>query len=520
MPSLGRLPTCRLGVVVLASAVLGGCHGQAVGPAPPAADSVGAGSFVLLHTNDMHCHFRPTAARWLDGAPPIGGFLDLDAYLRTVRAREDAVLLLDAGDLLSGTPLSELELEGVRGGHVARFVEQWGYDAWAVGNHEFDGGFDELSAFVAFGKVPALCSNLHSPDGGPAMPGLEPARVFEVGGLQVGVIGVITDDLERFVSRESWERVALEDSVQAVTRQVERLDPQTDLLVVLSHSGLEADRMLADRISGIDLIVGGHSHDALQQPERRAGVYVVQAGSYARSVGRLDIRVEDDAIVSLEGRLVDLVPDEGWLQPAAAVREHVEVVTAEVDERYGRVVGTAPVEVRRDSYLQGPLGSWICERLLVATGSDVAVYNSGGIRADLPAGDITYAHVYQVLPFSNTAVTFTATGAEIEGFARRNAFAEATRETSALQCAGLEWSWRPEGSTQEMVSVTVGGEPLDPEREYTVVTNSYLATHIEQSLRLSSRPIEPSELRVLDVVVRALAEGPLEAPPARSMRAE
>ncbi len=512
--------TSSVAAALAAVVALAGCPK----PTPPAGETAappgGKGSFVLLHTNDIHCHFEPTPARWLEGDPPIGGFADLDAYLRTVRSREEHVLLLDAGDLLSGTPLSELELEGVRGGHAARFLAEWGYDAWTLGNHEFDAGFDDLAALVAYGTVPALSANLSAPDGGPLMPGVEPSRVFELGGVKVGVIGVITDDLDRLVSKETWARVKLEDPVAAVTREVERLDPLTDLLVVLSHSGLDADRVIAERVPGIDLVVGGHSHDALREPERHGEVWVVQAGSYARSVGRLDIQVEADAIASIQGDLVNLIPEDDWLPASQAVQGRLEIVQAEVEERYGRVVGSAPAPVLGDSYVQGALGVWIAEQLRTATGADVGFYNSGGIRADLPAGELSYAKLYQVFPFGNKAVTFTMTGAELEGMVRRNAFAEATHDTSAFQCAGLDWSWRPAGDAQEIVSASVDGQPIDPQRHYTVVTNSYLATHMEQALRLSPRPIQPSEWTVLEVALQALEKGPLEAPAARSMRVD
>ena len=489
-------------------------------PQPEPAVASGSGSLVLLHTNDIHCHYLPTPARWLEGSPAIGGFEALSSYLETVRAETPDLLVLDAGDILSGTPLSELEADGMKGAEMTGFLGDWGYDAWAVGNHEFDQGYDTIAALVASTPVPALCANLQAPGGGPAMPGLEASKVFERGGLQVGVIGLTTPDLQRLVSADTWSRLELLGEVDAIRAEVEHLDPQTDLLVLLSHSGLETDLWLAAKIPELDLIVGGHSHDATREPELVGSTYVVQAGSYARSVGRLDITVADDAITSLQGRLVNLQPEPTWAPATPAVLERLERVTAAVEAAYGRLVGVANAPVQRDSYRQGSLGIWITALMLEATSADVAFYNSGGLRADLPAGELTYADLYQVLPFGNAPVTFTMTGAELMTIVKRNAFSEATRETSSLQCAGLAWSWRPGDGSQEIVATTVGGEPLEPERSYTVATNSYVASHMGEILDLPEREIQLHGASIISLVEQALQAGPLDPPEARRTQVE
>jgi len=497
-----------------------GCPREAPIEDAPAAEPAGAGSFVLLHTNDMHCHYEPTPARWLEGSPAIGGFDALSAYLETARAAETELLLLDAGDILSGTPLGELELDGVRGAEMTGFLGDLGYDAWVVGNHEFDQGYDTIAALVAGSPVPALGANLQSPDGGPAMDGLEPSRVFERGGVRVGVIGITTPDLKRLVSPETWSRVQLKDELAAAQAEIHRLDPETDLLVLLSHSGVETDRVLASSLTGLDLIVGGHSHSALREPELVGDTYVVQAGSYARSIGRLEIEVADDAIASIDGSLVNLQPDESWAPASPAVLARLERVTAAVDEAFGRVVGSTTAPVLRDSYRQGSLGLWVSALMLEATGADVAFYNSGGLRADLPEGELAYADLYQVLPFGNAPVTLSMTGAELMRIVERNAFSEATRETSSLQCAGLAWSWRPADGDQEIVSVTVGGEPLEPERSYTVATNSYVASHIGEILDLPEREIQQHAPAIIALLERALADGPFTPPEATGTKLE
>jgi 2',3'-cyclic-nucleotide 2'-phosphodiesterase (5'-nucleotidase family) len=349
---------------------------------------------------------------------------------------------------------------------------------------------------------------------------VEPSRVFERGGVRVGIIGLVTPDLERFVSAETWAHISLLDEVEAVQAELDRLDPETDLLVLLSHSGLETDRWLAGKLPGLDLIIGGHSHDAVTEPERVGDTWIVQAGSYARSVGRLDITVADDAISGIHGQLVDLRPDESWAPATSPVLVRLERVSAAVDAAYGRVVGTTTAEVLRDSYRQGSLGQWVTGVMLEASGADVAFYNTGGLRADLPAGELSYADLYQVLPFGNAPVTMTMTGSELMKIVERNAFSEATRRTSSLQCTGLGWSWRSTEQGHEVVSAQVAGQPLELERAYTVVTNAYVAGHIDEILKLPKREVLPLGTTILSLCEQALAAGPLDPPPARGTKVE
>jgi 2',3'-cyclic-nucleotide 2'-phosphodiesterase (5'-nucleotidase family) len=174
-----------------------------------------------------------------------------------------------------------------------------------------------------------------------------------------------------------------------------------------------------------------------------------------------------------------------------------------------------------DSYRQGSLGVFVSEVLRQASGADFAFYNPGGLRGDLPAGDITLAALYQVLPFGNEVVTFEMTGEEVRKLAERAAFAEDTHKTSAPQCAGLAWRWRPApDGGQELVEVTVGGTPLDPAKTYTVASNDYVGEHLDESYKVPERPLRSVGGAVLDMVQQALGEQLVTPPATRGMKVE
>ena len=264
---------------------------------PSDAQGLEPGRFLLAHTNDLHTHFRANPAAWLPGSPDIGGFNAIDAHLGALRRRagEDGVLYIDGGDVLTGTPLMEYEEHGAWGGAMLDFLAAAGADTWVLGNHELDRGWDNAAALVRASPMPVLSANVRSVDDPEAagFPGMKRHVVLQANGLRIGVFGLTTPGLGRLASADTMARLDVQPLAPIAEAEVAALEPDVDLVVALTHTGIEADRALAEQVQGIDLIVGGHSHTAIREPERVGETWIVQAGSYARQLGVLDIRVVD-----------------------------------------------------------------------------------------------------------------------------------------------------------------------------------------------------------------------------------
>lgn len=475
---------------------------------------VAPGVLTLLHTNDVHGHYLPEPADWLPDRAPVGGFVRLEQEVRALRdARPPgSVLVLDGGDQLTGTPLTDLLVNGSRGGAMHALFKAVGYDAWAVGNHEFDKGLDNLVAYTRDHPAVPLSANLRSPEGAPLLPRQELSHVFEVSGVRVGVVGLTTAGLATLMNRKDFARLQLLPEVEATKAEVARLDPITDLVVVLSHIGVEADVRLAEQVPGIDLIVGGHSHTRLESAKQVNGTWIVQAGSYTRSLGVVDLVVDGDAIANFHYELRDLPAATAPVPPDATLVKLVAGYEAEINKVYGEVVSSAVTTLGRDYHHESALGRWITDALKDGTGAEVAFYNGGGLRADLPAGPVTQGALFQCFPFGNQVMTFRISGDGLMGVVLGNLAAEHSESRGYLSTAGLTWTWRVRDGVPEVVEVKVGGEPLQLDRDYVAVASSYVMEQWQKHLGVEPREVVRDNRTDFEVAVEYARKGPVADP--------
>lgn len=343
----------------------------------------------LLHTNDLHAHLLPDE----NGK---GGVAAISAYLKAVKADRKNLLILDAGDLVTGTPVSTL----FSGTPLFEIYNTMPYDAVTLGNHEFDHGWEHIARFLEIARFPVLSANIRLPEG-QLITG-QAGKRFQIGNLTVEVVGLTAPGLDQLTAPRGWQGLKIEQAVPALKAYLAGLPSQPDLLVVLSHLGVSDDEALAEAVPEIDVIVGGHSHTVLEQARRVGDTLIVQAGSYGRYIGQLELWVDSarDAITARKS----------WLVPVDASVYGEDAETTEVVERWERRVrdqvdvqiGTNPTLKDRET-----LRLIISEILKQAYHADFGYQNPGGTRADLPAGPILKRHIWTMLPFDNTVAVMT-----------------------------------------------------------------------------------------------------------------
>jgi 5'-nucleotidase/UDP-sugar diphosphatase len=292
---------------------------EITGATPPAATN-SIETIIILHTNDLHGAVEPEA-RSGGGLGESGGLVNLVSLVDELRLEDpERTLLLDAGDTLQGTYVSN----STQGQVVVDAMNAAGYDAWALGNHEFDWGQDVLRARVSQADFPALAANLLDTATGETWDVVEPYAIIPVGRANVAILGLAYPDTPTINKPENVAGLTFSAAEAAVRRYLPELESEADLIVVLSHLGYDGDRALASAVSGIDLIIGGHTHTFLEPPAEVNNTIIAQAGIKGQVVGRLELTVDlETGMVKDYARGSVLIP---VTDDVAAVNQEVQVL--------------------------------------------------------------------------------------------------------------------------------------------------------------------------------------------------
>ncbi len=467
---------------------------------PPAVEA--SFELTILHTNDLHSRLRPVNETGGDCAADedaagkcFGGIARVKSLIddrrNAIEAEGGAVIVLDAGDQFQGS----LFYTTYRGEAAAEFMNTIGYDAMAVGNHEFDNGPDVLARFADAIRFPLLGANIDAARSASLAGNIDPYTIVSAQGRRVGIVAAITEDTASTSSPGA--QVFFEEAESALTRAVATLESLgVDKIVALTHVGLSRDRSIAARVTGIDAIIGGHSHTLLADGlPGAAGTYpafetgadgravpIAHAWALSRVVGELQL-VFDDAGSVIETRGTAHLLD-ARIAPDPLVAARVETLAQPFAELMQRVIGSvpAPVDATRCRVTQCEMGTLVADAMLERTrgqGVEIAIQNGGGLRASFDAGDVTMGELLTVLPFQNTLSTFELSGADLLA-ALENGVSRVDDGAGRFpQVAGMRFSFdpgKPPGS--RIVSVEVGDgdtfEALDPTANYLVASNDYL----------------------------------------------
>lgn len=462
----------------------------------------------LLHTNDIHGGIFPRENPQGPKGQSIGGAVYLEHILRGIRGEGQATLLVDAGDLLTGSPASEVRYKGIPGGGLFEMFNLIGYDAWTLGNHEFDGQRSDLLEGLDSLTMPTLCANLTYDTGAPLSDRVVPYTLIAKGELTIAVAGLITHNLHRVLPLDHLEGLALASPIDRARELVQELDPVSDVIVFLTHQGLEADRRLARAIPEIDVIVGGHSHTLLKSPIKVGNTLIVQAGSDLLHLGRLDLIIQDDRITSYRGQVIPLLPPPEALTPSAPLFDLVTQLEAEVDILYGRVIADIQIPLIRQQSQESNIGDWLAELIRQGARTQIGLINGGGIRRDIPAGPLTLRKLKGTMPFDNKLATFTLTGAELKDLALHNAQVSLNAKQGILQIAGFSYVYQVKDGVPSILELRVGGEPVNPEALYSVASSDYVV--FSQPFKYLGLAPSERQLRaegVFDTMVKAIGEG-------------
>ncbi len=455
----------------------------------------------ILHINDFHSRiesinkYDASCSAEEEGKNEcFGGAARLKTAIDQRRAALSGknVLVLNGGDNFQGS----LFYTTFKGAAEADFVNAIGFDAMAVGNHEFDDGEDGFVGFLDKVKLPVLSANVLTGDSSKLKDRIKPYTVLDVGGQKIGIVSAVANDTEETSS--PGPLVMISDDVSAIKAAVEELKEQNvNKIIALTHVGYVRDIDAIAKIPDVDVVVGAHSHTLLSNTDPKAeGPYptmvdnpggykvpVVTARSYGKYLGDLVVTFDDNGVVK-DAKGDPILVDSSF-KPDEALAAHFKEMGAPIEELKKKIVGKSsdPIEGAREvcRVTECSMGNLVADAMLdrvKGQGIQIAFANGGGLRASINSGDVSMGDVLTVLPFQNTLATFQLKGSDVLAALENGASQIEEGAGRFTQVSGLKYTFdksKPAGSRIVSAEVKDGDTfvPLDPNKTYGVVANDY-----------------------------------------------
>jgi 2',3'-cyclic-nucleotide 2'-phosphodiesterase / 3'-nucleotidase / 5'-nucleotidase len=483
----------------------------------------------VIGVNDFHGNLRPTRPTFAGGRE-VGGAPALATYYRLVREAIDApTILLDGGDTMQGTPLSNLSW----GRATVDFYNQVGFTAAAIGNHEFDWGVEVLKDRVEQANFSWLGANIFMAGTDTLPSWVQPTATVVLPGcaagppacdaVTVGIIGLATTDTPRSTMPSHVVDFDFRDEAETIDLWVPRLREEgADFVLVTIHEGAycpETETSCSGPIIDIaarlrhppDLIVSGHSHTLLNL--RSDGVPIVQASSAGSRISIVDLeRVSADSVgVYVRDQpttYADLVEID------AEATALLDSYLAEYGPMLQEVITRLDQPLLRDDG-EYPLGNVIADAMRRATGAEISFMNNGGIRTEIREGPVTYEDLFRLQPFANTMVTMDLTGVQLLELLEHTV--ARGRPHAHVSGVRVQFSAGASPGARVRQAVTSDGRPIDPARTYRIVVNNFMAEGGDgYTILLEGGNIVNTGIIDLDALIAHLRElpTPLVAPPA------
>ena len=441
-------------------------------------------SLNILGITDFHGHFSQAEGR--DGSVSEPGAAVMACYINKEREANPNTSFVSAGDNIGGSPFESSILKDKP---TLDVLNAMGLEASAVGNHEFDQGWDDLKDRVGvngdkLANFPYLGANVKGSD-------MAPSKVVEMDGVKVGYVGTVTPDTPNLVSPAGIEGLSFDDAVEATNAEAKRLKDsgEADVVIGLVHEGMDNSRF-SDKV---DAVVAGHTH-VLRKLDGTP--VLVQPSNYGMDLADIDIVYDkaDKKVVSVtaENRsakdMMDVcgdTPDEDVAKIVSAAKESAKtegekVVTTLKNDFYRGANSDGESGGNRGT--ESSLNSMIADATLYGVNkltdlkADLGVMNAGGVRADLAQGEVTFAEAFAVQPFGNSLGVVEITGEQLKQALEQQWKPGGERAMLALGLSkNVQYAYDPDAEQGKRITyVSVNGKPLDPSKKYRVAGSSFL----------------------------------------------
>lgn len=438
----------------------------------------------ILHSNDMHGDFLSE----LDSGSgdTIGGLSLLSGYINQVRAEEKNVLYTISGDMVQGS-IIDSEYKGISTIEIMNYLSP---DCGSLGNHELDYGLPQLLFLDKMANFPIINANMYIKKYNKRL--MAPYLIKKIDGFDILLIGIVTETIMDALRLDNQigTFISLEDASTEVGRICDAYkNDDIDLTILLTHIGLESDKALAAMLKpewGVDMILGGHSHSYMQQPEIVNDILIAQAAVGTNQIGRFDLLVDDDtnAIVDWKWRLVPIHSED--IRPDLELQKFIESYKTVVDAKYNTLLCRMSKMLTHPSReVETDLGNLISDIFAENGNLDVAFIGSGSIRTKELGPVVTLRDLKQLFPYDDSFSRYTVSGDQLNGIfshimrkENRNGEGECYQVNHGVRAVYDEVFDR-------LVSLDIGDNPVELDRTYQIGLQSYHAINCEENLGLN-----------------------------------
>lgn len=428
---------------------------------------------VILSINDYHGSLAPAGSN-------VGAAKLVDA-IKTEKAKNpEGTIIVSAGDNYQGSAMSNL----LHGEPVSAVFKEMGLELSAVGNHEFDWGTGRIVKWAEDGGFTFVVTNIYDIRTNEPVDWAEPFVIIEKEGVKIGFIGLATPETAYKTLKANVVNYEFRDPVEVITEWIPKVkDAGADIIIALTHLGSFQDKegnitgeaAALCEVDGVDGVISAHTHQRVSGLVN--GKPIVQAYKNGRSIGKITfVFDENNQLVSAEPSLDNLYKRPDTLKDDANTLAIYEKYDEELDPVLGKILGKTTVDLDHDRYA-GPslLGEWVCDIMKDKAGVEIAMTNGGGLRTDIPAGEITAGKLYEVMPFDNTLYTMKLSGADIKANIEHGIMNE---DIGWIQISGVRVTYNPEAEAGNRITSMVleDGTPIEVDNYYTVVTNDFMFT--------------------------------------------
>ena len=365
--------------------------------------------FVILHSNDMHGDFFAEDEQ--ERGELIGGLALLSGYINKVRAEEENVLYVIAGDMLQGSTI-DTEYKGISTIEIMNYLAP---DVVALGNHEFDYGLPHLLFLEKMANFPIVNANLYIKQYNRRL--MRPFIILKKAGFEILFTGIITEKVIDSIKQD--DLIGSFITLQEASREVGKISNayklnDIDLTILLTHIGFDSDVALAKMLKpewGIDMIIGGHSHTILEKPDKVNNILIAQAGVGTDQIGRFDIVVDDEtnSIVDYKWKLVKI--DNRIAKPDLRLKRFIASFKSKVDQKYNAIICKLARELTHPKReVETSLGNLFADAFAQNAESDVMLVGSGSIRSKSLGPIVTLQDLMECFPYDDSLTRFSVTG--------------------------------------------------------------------------------------------------------------